>query len=127
MDTSKEYIKMCDCEEIYGGWFPKVGDFCWYINSKMNYVLQYKDYELAKKEGRISAIEGCIWLPRQDQLQEIFGWTQIQYHNDFDLFDDYFENGEIPISWEKLWLRMCMKEKHNKTWNGDEWEINIGR
>jgi len=29
MDTSAEYVKMCDCPEIQGQWKPSVGDYVW--------------------------------------------------------------------------------------------------
>lgn len=81
-----------------------------------------------------------IFLPRQDQLQELFG----TYHKSFGLFElflkrDYVTN-EYPrmtlvmekpyypqnlfSSFEKLWLAFVMHEKYNKIWNFEKktWE-----
>ena len=30
MDTSEQYIKMADCEEIQGLWKPAIGDYNWH-------------------------------------------------------------------------------------------------
>ena len=120
MDTSKEYIKMCDCEEIQKNWSPVVGDFCWDTISKMNYILQYKDYELAKKEGRISAIEGCIWLPRQDQSQKMIFEINNGIPQNIGLQtmctaieqfskSEYGSRFTINGSMEQLWLGLFLK------------------
>jgi len=63
----------------------------------------------------------CVWLPRQDQLQEmgVGGILSI------DLVAEYLECtydlGFEPESWEQLWLALVMREKHGKTWNGEAW------
>lgn len=76
-----------------------------------------------------------IWLPRQDQLQKILGkqqefilgvdcscqeaWSQIGAINNFKGINwDYLRS---MASMEQLWLAFVMKEKYNKTWNGEDW------
>lgn len=139
MDTSETYIKMCDCEEIQE------------LRPHKNYP-KYEDgdvlfahwpdgtsYPVEKRERRISmytilgnnpdCYSKAIWLPHQDQLQEIVGYKGLPY-----LLTQAFErsvnggecnytwnNGEHFTSMEQLWLAFVMKEKFNKKWNGTEW------
>ena len=122
MDTSKEYIKMCEkAEEIQKLWKPTVADFHTSYDWKEFHTVEF-DYDSSKID-----ILGCpphIWLPRQDQLQEmvksdtIINWDFYHFIND-GLTDylDYFN------SMEQLWLAFVMKEKYNKTWNGEDWVI----
>jgi hypothetical protein len=77
----------------------------------------------------------CIWLPRQDQLQEIYcqhkfgqerpiNWVHctldaFQYAIlDGDLVDSTFKMRSL----EQLWLAFVMKTLYNKFWNGDDWK-----
>ena len=98
MDTSETYIKMCDCEEIQEG---------------TAYLLDGSDFRTPNG----------IWLPRQDQLQEM-----VSYIGDTWVIEQYFHNylhsiytHERKDSMEQLWLAFVMKEKHNKVWDGDKW------
>ena len=137
MDTSEQYIKMCEkAEKIQGKWKPQEGD--WIVEKG------YRDVPLVLMEGlRAGFITGVgwedddpfdheesIWLPRQDQLQEMV----VQYPKDepwvtFTLLRDFvmaLPNArsvytEQFTSWEQLWLAFVMKEKYNKMWNGEGW------
>ena len=125
MDTSIEYIKQCDCEEIQtqrtaildrrklGGSDPYLfidrnGDLFW------------------RKPG------GYIWLPFQHQLQEMCA-------TDNDLDHSLDENIDAPakfvaenerlflklyasITLEQIWLMIYMWEKHTALWTGTEWD-----
>lgn len=74
----------------------------------------------------------CIWLPRQDQLQAMFGdYLTCKNHIYSAGYNDneyamYF--GESSSYWDKfstfeqLWLAFVMKEKYGKCWNGTDWE-----
>jgi len=137
---SEQYISMCNCPDIQGQWVPKAGD---------HYVLGCKkdktpaililgchweecrgcQYEVTNWKDE------CVWLPRQDQLQEMaynaktlgtevhlaksaigkhgamFWWAT---HNMYYALQ--FKN-----SMEQLWLAYVMYEKYNKKWNGKEW------
>ena len=72
---------------------------------------------------------GAIWLPRQDQLQEMFNfpygtakdwlWTLLDVIHKFG-FNSKFKEW-IPCSMEQLWLAFIMKEKYNKVWTNNEW------
>ncbi len=154
MDTSEQYIKMCDCPEIQDGHKIDDGDFYfrklpseeigdWYIS----YTSQVDDYTEEHPDQWDYLHSKIIWLPRQDQLQEM-AWhvTGVGYSSDLDLLTD-FNNFCFPLddlgimphhrsviaaenkdkyirqltSMEQLWLAFVMKEKYSKVWNGTEW------
>ncbi|KKK86090.1 hypothetical protein LCGC14_2766710 [marine sediment metagenome] len=116
MDTSEQYIKMCDCDEIQEPerWLlfrPKKLDCLVWSGADVFF------------DGK----EKLVWLPRQDQLQEMIelwhycsnevsslAWGVWNFYTHSD--DNYF-----PDSMEQLWLAFVMKEKFNKTWDGDKW------
>ena len=116
MDTSEQYVKMCDEEEIQGIW-----------NHEQHFLDRPHSYIV--DNGR----SGWTWLPRQDQLQEMvserlkkirigidwyFGdqWRMIYYD---DPLKHYVIHGG---TFEQLWLAFVMKEKFNKIWDGSKWE-----
>ena len=115
---------MCEkAEEIQKIWKPRVGDLAWrgtkYLPTKdaCGYLTDVDVFDTQGYKAR-----GSVWLPRQDQLQEmvksdtIINWDFYHFIND-GLTDylDYFN------SMEQLWLAFVMKEKHNKTWDGEDW------
>ena len=136
MDTSETYIKMCDCPEIQK---LSPGD-----KELLLIIQRGKPYW--DKKGNcffrpypemptwISGISQPIWLPRQDQIQEMLdpkpypgmflkfvkflGWDGISWDS-----HNYPNWGNISCfsSMEQLWLAFLMKEKFNKSWNGKEW------
>jgi hypothetical protein len=77
-----------------------------------------------------------IWLPRQDQLQEMVDAPYqddnpemhpigqhaqlIQLVRDIGLFSQQTDLKSIT-SMEQLWLAFVMKEKYGKVWNGTDW------
>jgi len=77
-----------------------------------------------------------IWLPRQDQLQEMyFDFVPALEHFPIAIIARLYIFSSIRIkspsvdlnyveqftSMEQLWLAFVMKEKYNKIWNGEEW------
>ncbi|GAG87874.1 unnamed protein product [marine sediment metagenome] len=130
MDTSKEYINMCDCPEIQE---KKVA-----IRNKDNFV----QVEIGKRVY-------YVWLPRQDDIQEIlseklFAGLFVLDNTDIGArlsymtgrFKDFVHTKcekMIPLeknrarieylftSMEQLWLAFYMYEKHRKTWDGEKW------
>ena len=163
MDTSKEYIKMCEkAEEIQKPWKPIEGDVwacpckaCVNRNAKVNIVSDYDIDALNKRDlTRVypayaqtvrfcggdfadhfnQAREASVWLPRQDQLQEMVGINQygsgglcIWFYPDKSCSLGYEDRDRDFISivqcesMEQLWLAFVMKEKYRKTWNGKKW------
>ena len=106
MDTSEQYIKMCDTPEI-----------------QEEHDITPEDF-LGSPNGPFAE---SIWLPRQDQLQEMVGSDM------GELYHIFWKNMSVVSSYERtpytdkctsmeqLWLAFVMKEKYNKTWDGDKW------
>ena len=153
MDTSKEYIKMCEkATEIQEIWQPKEWDYIWsnverdkgwevwvlsgYETDSGYYGPGIDDDWGTKEERECGRI--TTWLPRQDQLQDMWlnretvdAWgtpVEIDQKTDrvfwlFQKFTDSIQERKYSAqTGEQLWLRYVMKEKYNKTWNGDDWE-----
>lgn len=152
MDKTKKYIEMCErAEEIQenhttvefdifyvdfskSGWvndneicsaeydYDSEGNGIW----KIPYVEKGREYD--KRDDGMS----YIWLPRQDQLQEmIIGLPQCHGRVMKPLieclvkFEEWFHNDEPKAefnSMEQLWLAFVMKEKYKKTWDGRKWK-----
>ena len=129
MDTSETYIKMCDCEEVQehrkydgGDWICDPDDgHSWAIWQKVRGVTD---------EGMRKFMDGLLWLPRQDQIQEMmkdnlstFYWVESFY----EWLRGLVNKVPMPysdMSLEQLWLLFYMHEKHQKTWDGDKWVSN---
>ncbi len=115
MDTSEQYIKMCDCEEIQSG------------RNAYPYNREEDDFYRYYPNARFADSKSTIFLPRQDQLQEMvkdryYGqspWSLLSvfFHWSLEVYTHDF--GETSM--EQLWLAFVMKEKFSKTWNGTEW------
>ena len=68
-----------------------------------------------------------IWLPRQDQLQEIVGSSS--YNTFYELVQEMtmyeFLDSWKPVkdedSIEMIWLHYVMLKKYNKTWHDENW------
>ena len=100
MDTSEQYIKMCEIPELQVDYFD-------------NHFAITNDVHSYRVRG--------VWLPRQDQLQEMVdgGFA----HQTLERFYQWYHSGisKCLSSMEQLWLAFVMKEKYNKTWDGETW------
>ncbi len=120
MDTSQEYILMCQkAEEI----------------QKLAKTFPYEDrVEIATSRDYGFPFYRNIWLPRQDQLQEMVGLSLWPLNCKFSLWlYDHDSDGLIDLhvrhehefySMEQLWLAFCMFEKYGKVWSNGEW-VNV--
>jgi len=137
MDISKKYIEMCEgAEEIQkiGKEIPMLkGDDMFYHPSVDVVEIWCRWLQLEKGKD---FLENLIWLPRQNELQEmvlksfdvvekiqalkdfIFITHKKIGPNDVWMTDDYIMSLE---SMEQLWLCYVMEEKFKKSWNGKEW------
>lgn len=131
---SDNYIKMAEkAVEVQAAWSAskrlKEGslDGC----DEGDYFLD-KGYKKVYFYGQVSSGTYCvdplpIWLPRQDQLQEmitpdLYGWESIDSKDRLDFFYGYIDGqGDPEYSMEELWLAFVMKEKYGKSWNGEDW------
>jgi len=163
MDTTETYFKMCDCPEIQGRRYKgrelrlidthpeyyrdgvlmvKVkqeeypsqlinfvdGDFFCLNGNILTYCQQCAD------EFSYHDTTNYIWLPRQDQLQQMVdNKAGREYHFKFNPNNkimvwkgetsDWICSGD---SMEQLWLAFCMAEIYNKSWDGKEWRLIDG-
>ncbi len=145
MDTTEQYIKMCEkAEEIQelrpiqhynrkthketpdlwkdGDWFSADGKIYTY-GGDCYHLKQYDDEapDLGSAgycEGDGGYVDKIVWLPRQDQLQALSGldWRS------FDKKCLVYESPALVTTKEQAGIRVVMKEKYNKTWDGEDWK-----
>jgi hypothetical protein len=139
MDTSATYIKMCDCPEIQEGHKWGQGDifidcdkslqtsgevsFSDGIRLNGSYYFHYNDGGCGCCSDEY---QPETWLPRQDQLQEIY---REEKETDLAILADFCHSVLMKrdgfykqfTSMEQLWLAFVMKEKFNKVWVNGEW------
>lgn len=108
MDKSERYIKMCE----------KAEEIQLYFIEPFIITNDIHSYWV-----------GHIWLPRQDQLQEMVKCVELPILCQvFEMFTTKrYEGTEsttafIFTSMEQLWLAFVMKEKYDKVWAGDSWK-----
>ncbi len=154
MDKTQTYIKKADCEEIQSIWhskeltpdkrhhdirglsrhYSKGYEGSWVAQKNHCSGAEYitlVDYEYETEYEKTD-----IWLPRQDELQEMIDWKL--YEIRFDMFlapimsfrisgaDAKSGNYVEGLSMEQLWLAFVMWELHKKKWNGEEWQTLSG-
>ena len=131
MDTSKEYILMCEkAVEIQTIWKKdgtKSGDF-----------IKVHGYEICVISSHEAGAwsDHWIWIPRQDQLQEmaydgkiksfpVLQWSfylfLLERNEDWRNIRKRGDDEKKYSSFEKVWLSYLMRHKFNKTWNGEDW------
>ena len=130
MDTSKEYVKMCEkAVEIQELWEPKEGDFVygsdgisvlkgrWFYKNLSLFTEIYGDNVCDFEKS------DCVWLPRQDQLQDIIGDFDecLRQIDRWGCMSSIGFDYQYTTSMEQLWIGIVMKEKYNKVWNGNDW------
>lgn len=129
---------MCNCAELMKAWEPTEWDYIWtekYLgtldekkevwcilpNSIADSGVYGLSPDLFDEPHEMYKYDKIIWLPRQDQLQEITQLTtwylELYFHHWF------LKNSEINTekTMEQLWLSFMMKQKFNKTWDGKNW------
>ncbi len=138
MDTSEQYIKMCEeAEGIQpheewqdGDYFfheLKIAESCGYKKGVfVEHISDYTMHDAHRSKGNRHLNKRWIWLPRQDQLQEMVceDWGLQTICTRLEEFSKASDGGvsiTISGSMEQLWLAFVMKEKFNKTWDGERW------
>ncbi|MFA6307074.1 MAG: hypothetical protein WC639_04695 [Patescibacteria group bacterium] len=135
MDTSKEYILMCEkATEI-----QKIHRVDWANFPITSHEFDFGDYYGLLQNGAWSghAYDGestyganpekVIWILQQDQLQEMMDlrvcFTEVNGEAHYSIFPDIvLPTTVVYISMEQLWLAFVMKDKYGKIWNGEEWQ-----
>ena len=142
MDTSPQYIKLCEkAVEIQELAKYQTGD--WFAQETANGnkigigVFVYEEsyiFDFVSIPNTLNIRGNPIWLPTQDQLQEMVGAFEpdsltLQY-NFMEWCIPYFgaKGGAIYLwyedsktSMEQLWLAYVMKNLYSKQWNGEDW------
>jgi hypothetical protein len=126
MDKSSHYIKMCESAKVIQKlWKPEFGDFFVSMSLGLTSACQPITSDLEKKVSYLMTIK-AVWLPRQDQLQEMViekyatswdlsvAFSNVLMGDSASYFDDF-------DSMEKLWLSFIMLEKYKKKWKEGEW------
>jgi hypothetical protein len=139
MDTSKEYIAMCvaaeEIQDYFGNCDNQIGKTLYYyqmpgegINWKVEEAIGVAyccDYPSERTK--------TIWLPSQDQLQDVCpGEGILRVLHNFSTFVFYQSNdkeillrrypGTQFATAEQLWLAYLMYITLQKRWNGEKWE-----
>jgi len=138
MDTSEKYIEMCEKAGEIQQLRKKAKDWDkgdWYHHLVCGGNIHVVSMKLNTWD---ITVQGSIWLPRQDQLQEIWMKHPEEHSDDarfeakmdafiYWLWGETFKHNfylsqyhNFP-SMEQLWLAFVMEEKYNKTWDGKEW------
>ncbi len=142
MDTTKEYILMCEkALEIQELWKPETGDYVYSIRNG-----NHKDHLRIITN---SDVVGCrnpykpeiwnttpilqrkrtknIFIPRQDHLQGMVidnvGCEEWWENKLFTMCYVFMQTHNMAWqSMEQLWLAFVMSERYSKQWNGTEWK-----
>ena len=120
------YIKQCEAsEEIQKWWFPDICDLYYDKSEKKTKPITF----LAEKIWLTERTRGCnfIWLPTQEQLQEMVDRDWYKVFCKFLLWHwnsepNAKEFASMFNSMNEVWLAFVMKEKYNKIWTGEKWE-----
>lgn len=132
MDKSETFIKMSEKAEEIQEKAPK------HLTDDGRFLFTHCGENLYVRRGASFNDEGfskggkLVWLPRQDQLQEMIGediytniknamWSILDNFHRYAFSSNAF-NEFIPLTMEQLWLAFVMKEKYNKAWDGENWE-----
>ena len=113
MDTSTEYIKMCDCKEVQDV-RPFIADM---DDNRHLGCTPTGDFYYGFREK-------IVWLPRQDQLQEMMLDPKGEFLPCLVLGDWYLNSEYCDVlnkrlyTEEQRWLAYVMKKKFNKAWDG---------
>jgi len=116
MDTSKEYIKMCEkAEEIQKSWFPTLGDYGASKRSKIVHLLSWDsdvDFSLIKTDEFLK--EKLLFIPCQDQLHLLskLSWQEF----DWKCANEY----PLAITKEQAGIQVVMSQ-FNKEWKKNKW------
>lgn len=135
MDTSKKYIKMCEKAVEIQKIKPqpeKHDSFpvdCWFYDLEETKSFCIGMYN--ESNGYCDCCPGdnsfkdSIWLPRQDQLQEMIPGLPINHVLRISKFVDNLDDGSGKIlewdSMEQLWLTFVMAVKYQRRWNDEDW------
>jgi len=141
---TNRYIKMCkEAKEIQKDWKPKVGDYCvcsrrmiGILTSDKKQKVTYPDGNtgyayvgVRLKDGALWSSRKPIWLPTQEQLQEMVTTNSASSHKDCELIEDFhlwfceffkrLYSRPAVDDWimNQFWLVYIMYKNYNKVWH----------
>ncbi len=136
MDTSKTYILQCEKAEEIQTLKPMPGNI-FDLSDKASFWASHdcKYCGLGPPEENVL---WDIWLPRQDQLQEMIEDVDPYPNHALSLLEDFWHSIRSQTeddSWwdnpykqftsmEQLWLAFVMSQEYHKKWSGTDWEDN---
>lgn len=130
MDKTKTYIYQCkNAIEIQNHkieWDDLYADDCCGLHNVTIKDFIEKSFDSENKTQAEWLEENCTWIPRQDQLQEMYGITDAKGGNykSIALVHAFFEFVRFTTeeeTLEQLWLSFIMNVNFKKEWNGKEW------
>ena len=137
-----------EAKELQELWKPRsadfvLGEFIGYIKL-LDRIGEQASLERFDSDGELSGKyawydkEEMVWLPRQDQLQELMNVEgkslNVIYDFNYEILysypDDIIEHEDIHLktyylqfdTMEQLWLAYIMKSKFNKLWKDSKWQ-----
>ena len=117
---TKNFIKQCEqAEEIQNEWTQRDWDIFAYRYSKgLGMVWEV----IGVKNRSLYIKENCIWLPTQEQLQEMIGKQSVKLDGEISrMANMFFISNNNQMLWNEFWLMYVMHEKWNKIWTGEKW------
>lgn len=129
------YIEQCEqAKEIQKLRQYKKGDWYYTKKHKDDYTKGFnvlrddwdfeRDWSFTKEDNWITHAKG-VWLPTQEQLQEMSSLLCNFPCQILTFLNDWIKENEIHLSqcgsMNELWLAFVMKEKYNKIWDGQNW------
>jgi len=124
MDETELYIKMCEkATEIQKQ--ATLDSYYWDKFIEERFYVRYSAISFILPPEN----ERSVWLPRQDQLQEMLKYP-LEPTMEMNIISKYFRNQGIAYygqfnTYEQLWLAYIMVSVHNKVWNGEDWVIEV--
>ena len=139
-----KYIKMCkEAKEIQKDWKPKVGDYCvcsrgmiGVLTSNKKQKVTYPDGNtgyayvgVRLEDGALWSSRKPVWLPTQEQLQEIVTTNSASSYKDYELIEDFhlwfsdsferlhFRPAVDDWAMSQFWLAYVMYKNYNKVWH----------
>jgi hypothetical protein len=137
MDTTKEYIAMCEAAEEIQEHFSDISNrigrpvYFYQYAGKGTRWETYERIGVEYDEDHVSERTKHVWLPSQDQSQDLscaFGISCMLYEfNDFVFSNPGNRDNALRYSVrfktvEQLWLGFIMEQNYEKHWNGSKWE-----
>lgn len=124
MDTSSEYMKMCErAEEIQVAKGKLERHDLWIWRGMIGWGEKPISCRYAELPMFFHGLKR-VWVPRQDQLQEMVDDGSSAYGQLGRFYNFVNVNPRLQSSdwtWEQLWLIYVMRWQYNKVWDGENW------